>query len=150
MITEYKQISDFWKLKNSIGFNSKKELKETLREYYTDDFIDKASNWLESVKDINSFIVDAMEKIIDIKDYEPMTFNYFCKTLMELIDQFIDENDDIKEMDVAKCTENLMNKYIFEQVHSITSKKYTISNLMTSIGQIKYNQVKEDKDLNVE
>ena len=147
---DYKEIQDFWANKKNGVYTNKKELKAAIREYYTDDFIDKAIKWIRSVEEINEMIIMHVETIVpNLQDWEPMSFDYFCKHINQIMEDWIEKHDDIKEENIAECSEQLINQYIKYQINIVHKKRYSLSNLMKAIKSVKigkYSDLKEETE----
>ena len=69
------------------------------------DFIDRFSKWNASLTDINDLILLQLDEYdINLKDWENMSFDYFCKNVNDIIERWIDEKDDIIEQDITSIT----------------------------------------------
>lgn len=137
------EILNFWKHKNKYPYDDIEKLKSDIRDFYTNEFVENFSKWngilLETNTMINEFFIDTYPLI----KYTDMTFNYFCQTINELIENWINENNDIQPADIAIVTQQLINKYVIELTSNITNneqaqKNYAITTLLNSIKKVVY------------
>lgn len=126
-------ILNFWEYKknNDLTVN---QLKKAAREYYTEDFIEESGKWKANLKDINELMQNNLRKYVtNINEWEDMSFDYFCRTVNNEIESWIDTNEDIKPIDITNITEKIVTDYTKLQYDELNKKKYTLANLIISI-----------------
>ena len=126
-------ILDFWEFKNNNNL-SVEELKQYAQEFYAEDFIENGKKWKANIEEINELMrIQLADKDVDVTHWENMSFDYFCKNMINYINEWIDENKDIEPKNISAITERLLNKYMYLQLHEMEKKHYTLPNLLASI-----------------
>lgn len=126
-------ILDFWDFKSENDLTPE-ELKKYALEYYTEDFISNYSKWKNNITEINELMRLQLEsKNIDLNYWEDMSFDYFCKHMLQYIEEWITENNDIEPKNITSISERLLNTYIYTQLQSMDEKKYSLPKLLASI-----------------
>jgi hypothetical protein len=130
-------ISDFWQIDQS-KLNTKQILKYA-REYYTDGFINNYPYWLDHVEELNKAIKGYMTVNMNMTEdsYEDMSFDWFCKTVIDMITEWITENGKITRADINVVTEQLVAEYVAKMMEILKSKIFTIPSILDSIRKLK-------------
>lgn len=125
-------INEFWE--NKYLYIKQGKLAEKAKEFYTEDFINNYERWKNIVEDYNK----------DIKDYllmysfpseqiEYMSFDFFCKTVISLIEEFININGDIIKEDLEIVIQKVAEEHISNLLNNYKQKTITLNLLMDSI-----------------
>lgn len=131
-----KEIDNFWHLDHSIM--TKEQLMETAREYYKEDFINNYSKWSNNLKLFNKLIYDHIVQHGFRSDlYEEMSYDWFCKNIIDMICEWIDVNGGIKSPDINIITERLASDYSAIQLKKHNDALFTIESIMASIKKMK-------------
>ena len=62
-------------------------------------------------------------------NYEDMSFDYFCKHMLQYIEEWITTNGDIEPKNITAISERLLNTYIYIQLQNMDKKKYSLPKL---------------------
>ncbi len=128
-------IADFWV--NKEFYKTKEELKQYAREFYTEDFISNYDKWVGNIKDLNEMMYRHLSKSdFDLKIWEEMPFDYFCKNINQLIEDWIETKGDITPFDITTITQKLIQDYTKIQYDNIMKQRNSISSIMNSIKKI--------------
>ena len=84
------EIQDFWTLDQTTM--DKDKIKSKCREYYTEDFINNYAKWRGNVDHMNADIKAGISNIIPPDKYIDITFDQWCGKILELFDNFIEQN----------------------------------------------------------
>ena len=135
-MSDEKQIIDFWENKH-LYLDDTNLMKSKAREYYTEEFINDYSKWSKNVLELNTIISTHMEeKKFPMKFWKEMSFDWFCKTINNLIEEWIINNKDITLHDVNVIMEKLIADYISIQLTEYEQHANGINELMESIKRV--------------
>lgn len=134
-------IINFWKHKNKYPYNDIEKLKSDIRDFYTNEFIENFSKWNIILSETNDMINEFFIDNYPLTKYTNMSFDYFCKNINKLIEEWITEHKDIYPTDIALITQQLINQYTLELINTIEPEQHqhTIKTILNSIKKVVYN-----------
>lgn len=126
------EIKDFWNSK--YNYSSPEELLEKITEYYRADFIENYSKWKKNVDELNE---DALHQLQEVgmpdSHWEPMNYDTFCSTVIELITEWINANKDISRQNMKVILEKLFSELLARHLKVWQDNMYTMESLLKSI-----------------
>ena len=132
MSQDENKIVDFWE--NKDYYKETNVLLEKARIFYTDDFINNYEKWSANLKDLNNAIrVHLESKHFPMRFWSEMTYDWFCKNINKLIQEWITVNNDIVLQDIPIITEKMIADYIAICIKNAHDNEYTIASLVDSI-----------------
>jgi hypothetical protein len=135
MSQDEKNIVDFWD--NKHYYKTPELLKEKAREYYTEEFVNGYSKWSDNVRELNVAIKTHLQsKQFPMQHFEEMPYDWFCKNINKLIEDWITANKDIQISDISIIMEKLIADYIAICLNKYKENAYTISTLLDSIKNV--------------
>ena len=131
-MSDEKKIEDFWE--NKQYYKEPELLKEKAREFYTEEFINSYDKWSSNLKELNNAIrVHLESKNFPMKYWEEIKYDWFCKNVNNLIQEWITVNKDITLSDIPIITEKLIADYIAICLTKFNDNVYTLDSLTSSI-----------------
>lgn len=132
-----KNIKDFWDNKEFYKEKGIDHFKAKAREYYSEEFMNKYSKWSDDLKELNIVIRTYLLKQNLSEQYiEAMTYDWFCTTINNHIEEWITVNKDITRNDITIITEKLIADYIAICLTKFSKNAFTISTLLDSIKKV--------------
>lgn len=134
-------IEEFWS--NKKHFSTKELLVEKVKEYYGEEFISNYDNWKNNLEACNKEYRDLFLNLGYDKSYwEDMSYNHFCKNIINSMAEYINIKGDITSSEVHQLLGIMLEDWFYNQelkvpiVHS--DKKSTLSSLLNSITAVKF------------
>lgn len=130
-------IIDFWE--NVHLFKDTKTLKEKAREYYTEDFISDYAKWKKNLSTFNSLVYeDMLDNDMDPSVWEDMSFDTFCRSVNDGIEQVIEANGTIAPTDVTNVLNDMRVNHLYAMLEATNHKRFTLGSVMQSLKTVKF------------
>lgn len=129
------EIKDFWN--NKYNYSTTEQLLEKIAEYYRADFIENYSKWKLNVDELNK---DAFQQLQEIgmpeSHWQPMNYDTFCSTVIELITEWINANKDISRQNIKVILEKLFAELLARHLKVWEDNMYTMESLLKSTQKL--------------
>ena len=95
-----KEIKEFWAIDQNML--NKETIQIHIKEYFKDEFVNNYTKWKKNIIALDSAIIEHLLALNISKDnYESMSFDFFCKGVIDSLCEIVDVRDKIITSDIA-------------------------------------------------
>lgn len=128
-------VLDFWNIDQTKL--TTEEIVEKLTQEYAEDFIENYSMWKENIEGINNEVKNILKgENIPVDNFENMSFDEFCTTIIDLLTFSVYKYKTITQKDITNIIYDLRNVIYIKNYELYLSYNKSVESLKTTINTI--------------
>lgn len=127
-----KEIKEFWEIDQSML--TKDTIQMHIKEYFKDEFVNNYTMWKENINILDeAILVDLSALNINNDVYESMSFDFFCKGVIDSLCEVVEMHGKIVTNDIAIAIHKVGLDYMNIIINKYNKSTNTVSKLLESI-----------------